>query len=73
MDHSLTEFMGRLGAAAYTSTLQKEDIHLQDLMSIITEADLEKLGLPLGPRRRILNEAQRLRSCAHPLSTTDFV
>src|ERR1700688_2032596 len=42
-----------LGLGQYEGTFRESEIEA-DVLSELTEADLEKLGLPLGPRKRIL-------------------
>ena len=46
-------FLASLELEAYAPTFERERISLADI-SLLTESDLERLGLPLGPRRRIL-------------------
>ena len=46
-------FLASLELEAYALTFERERISLADI-SLLTESDLERLGLPLGPRRRIL-------------------
>ena len=46
-------FLASLELEAYAATFERERISLADI-SLLTESDLERLGLPLGPRRRIL-------------------
>ena len=46
-------FLASLELAAYAPVFDRERITLADI-SLLTEPDLERLGLPLGPRRRIL-------------------
>ena len=46
-------FLASLELAAYAPVFERERITLADI-SLLTEPDLERLGLPLGPRRRIL-------------------
>ena len=42
-----------LGLGQYESVFRESEIEA-DVLPELTEADLEKLGLPLGPRKRIL-------------------
>jgi class 3 adenylate cyclase/predicted ATPase len=42
-----------LGLGQYEATFRDSEIEA-DVLSELTEADLEKLGLPLGPRKRLL-------------------
>ncbi len=47
------------GLAKYVDTLAEHEIEVGDL-SLLCEEDLERLGLPLGPRKRLLAAARRL-------------
>ena len=42
-----------LGLGQYEGRFRESEIEA-DVLPDLTEADLEKLGLPLGPRKRIL-------------------
>jgi hypothetical protein len=42
-----------LGLGQYEGAFRENEIE-SDVLSELTESDLEKLGLPLGPRKRIL-------------------
>jgi hypothetical protein len=46
-----------LGLGQYESRFRESEIDA-DVLPELTEADLEKLGLPLGPRKRILKAIQ---------------
>ena len=48
-----------LGLGQYASTFCESEIEA-DVLPELTEADLEKLGLPLGPRKRILKAIANL-------------
>jgi class 3 adenylate cyclase/tetratricopeptide (TPR) repeat protein len=48
-----------LGLGQYEGTFRDSEIEA-DVLSELTEADLEKLGLPLGPRKRILKAIANL-------------
>jgi class 3 adenylate cyclase len=48
-----------LGLGQYVSTFRESEIEA-DVLPELTEADLEKLGLPLGPRKRILKAIANL-------------
>jgi class 3 adenylate cyclase len=60
-----------LGLGQYASTFRENEIEA-DVLPELTEADLEKLGLPLGPRKRILKaianlgEAQKASGAENP-------
>lgn len=49
-----------LGLGQYESVFRESEIE-PDVLSELTEADLEKLGLPLGPRKRILKAIANLQ------------
>jgi class 3 adenylate cyclase len=48
-----------LGLGQYEGTFRDSEIEA-DILAELTEADLEKLGLPLGPRKRILKAIANL-------------
>jgi SAM domain (Sterile alpha motif)/Adenylate and Guanylate cyclase catalytic domain len=48
-----------LGLGQYEDTFRASEIE-SDILQELTETDLEKLGLPLGPRKRILKAIQNL-------------
>src|SRR3984957_14257816 len=48
-----------LGLGQYESAFRDSEIEA-DVLSELTETDLEKLGLPLGPRKRILRAISNL-------------
>ena len=48
-----------LGLGQYESTFRDSEVEA-DVLSELTETDLEKLGLPLGPRKRILRAIANL-------------
>ncbi|MEX0367398.1 MAG: AAA family ATPase [Ruegeria sp.] len=60
----IAAFLDGLGLARYTPLFEAAEVELSDLPEL-SEADLQDMGLPLGPRRRIL-KAQRERA-APPL------
>jgi hypothetical protein len=47
------------GLGQYERTFRDSEIEA-DILPELTEADLEKIGLPLGPRKRILKAIQNL-------------
>jgi class 3 adenylate cyclase/predicted ATPase len=59
----IADWLKGLGLERYTGAFRDAEIEA-DVLSDLTEADLESLGLPLGPRRRILKAAAAL--AAHP-------
>jgi SAM domain (Sterile alpha motif) len=48
-----------LGLGQYEGRFRENEIEA-DILPELTEADLEKLGLPLGPRKRILKAIANL-------------
>jgi class 3 adenylate cyclase len=48
-----------LGLGQYERTFRDSEIEA-DILPELTEADLERIGLPLGPRKRILKAIQNL-------------
>src|SRR5712672_612213 len=48
-----------LGLGQYEGTFRASEIE-SDILQELTETDLEKLGLPLGPRKRILKAIENL-------------
>jgi class 3 adenylate cyclase len=53
------EWLARLGLAKYAGIFAAAEIDL-DVLRDLTEADLEKLGIPLGPRKKLLKAASAL-------------
>jgi class 3 adenylate cyclase len=58
-------WLGKLGLERYADAFTAEEVGL-DQLNALTEADLKSLGLPLGPRRTILEAARELDADAHP-------
>jgi class 3 adenylate cyclase/predicted ATPase len=56
-----------LGLEQYAPAFRESEIDV-DVLPELTEADLEKLGLPLGPRRRILKAIADLADAAKALT-----
>jgi class 3 adenylate cyclase/tetratricopeptide (TPR) repeat protein len=52
-------FLERHGLAAYAALFEQQRIDL-DIVADLTDADLERLGLPLGDRRRLLRAVATL-------------
>lgn len=57
----LTLFLAGLGLAAYAPALEAQDVDLEAL-TLLTEDDLKGLGLPLGPRRKLLLATRQRRA-----------
>jgi len=62
-EEALTLFLAGLGLAAYASAFKAQDVDLEALR-LLTEDDLKGLGLPLGPRRKILLATRERRAAA---------
>jgi class 3 adenylate cyclase/tetratricopeptide (TPR) repeat protein len=54
---AVRQWLDGLGLGEYSETFEAEKIELTDLRDL-AEADLEKLGLPMGPRKRLLRAIQ---------------
>ncbi len=66
-DDQLRGFLDGLGLADYFDAFAAERIELADLL-LLSEADLAELGLPLGPRRRIMRAVGDHAAAAGPES-----
>jgi hypothetical protein len=53
MVDDLAQWLERLGLGKYAEILAEHEVSVRDLPHL-TEDDLKDLGLPLGPRRRLL-------------------
>ena len=65
MVDDIERWLDELGLAKYASVFLGEEIELLDLQEL-TDSDLEEMGLPLGPRRRVLRAVAELA-----MTTTD--
>src|SRR6516162_3009327 len=54
------EWLKGVGLGQYEATFRAHDIDV-DVLPDVTEADLEKIGLPLGARKRLLKAIANLR------------
>ena len=50
---SVAEFLRGIGLARYTATFAEEEIDM-DALTHLSDRDLQSLGLPLGPRKKIM-------------------
>jgi len=57
-------WLQELGLEKYASVFAEHEITLEALPDL-TEADIDRLGIPTGPRRRLLTAIQALGSAAH--------
>ncbi|KAM7017519.1 triacylglycerol hydrolase DDHD2 isoform 2-T3 [Tautogolabrus adspersus] len=55
---TLEQILTRLGLQQYLHTLQAENLDLESL-ALCQDSDLKDLGIPLGPRKKILNYVKR--------------
>ncbi|KAM7416580.1 hypothetical protein PAMA_018572 [Pampus argenteus] len=55
---TLDQVLTRLGLQQYLATLQAENLDLESL-ALCQDSDLKDLGIPLGPRKKILNYVRR--------------
>ncbi|KAM9360238.1 triacylglycerol hydrolase DDHD2 [Symphorus nematophorus] len=55
---TLEQTLIRLGLQQYLETLQAENLDLESL-ALCQDSDLKDLGIPLGPRKKILNYVKR--------------
>ncbi|GFW60375.1 SAM domain-containing protein [Trichonephila clavipes] len=53
----IRQFLKRLGYEKYAANFESEKIGIKEL-PYLTEERLQKMGIPMGPRIRILQEAQ---------------
>jgi hypothetical protein len=50
---ALRAWLKDLGLEKYAGVFERDEIDL-DVLAQLSEADLEKIGLPLGPRKKLL-------------------
>ena len=55
----LTEWLEGLGLGKYAPAFREQEIDF-DLLPLLTEQDLKELGLPIGPRRKLLEATEGL-------------
>ena len=55
----IAAWLEKLGLAKYAPIFSENEVELADL-SELSEDDLKEIGLPLGPRRRILKAVRAL-------------
>jgi hypothetical protein len=54
------DWLRSAGLAKYAARFEEEEITL-DVLPHLTESDLTALGLPIGPRRALLVQLERMR------------
>lgn len=64
----LPQWLKTLGLSEYLAVLEDNKVRFSDLV-LLTEEDIEKLPLPLGPRRRLQNAVRSLRAAQAPQTT----
>jgi hypothetical protein len=57
----MADLMRQIGCEAYLDTLMKEEMDLETLQ-LCTEADLQDMGIPLGPRKAIMAAVLQLQA-----------
>jgi class 3 adenylate cyclase/tetratricopeptide (TPR) repeat protein len=68
MTMDVGDWLRSLGLGKYEATFRDSEID-SDILDELTESDLEKLGLPLGPRKRLLKAIAGLGAAASAPST----
>ncbi|MBX9700862.1 MAG: AAA family ATPase [Acetobacteraceae bacterium] len=61
----IAEWLKAHGLSAHTAALEGAAVDL-DILPDLTEEDLQRLGLPLGDRKRLIRAAARLREASAP-------
>uniref|UniRef100_A0A3Q3JKS4 DDHD domain-containing protein n=1 Tax=Monopterus albus TaxID=43700 RepID=A0A3Q3JKS4_MONAL len=61
---TLEQALSKLGLQQYLDTLQAENLDLESL-ALCHDSDLKDLGIPLGPRKKILNYIRRKKLLEH--------
>ena len=56
---TITEWLGSLGMSEYARRFAEERIEI-DVLPELTDQDIERLGIPLGHRRRMLRAIREL-------------
>src|SRR6516162_5313799 len=62
------EWLKGVGLGQYEATFRAHDIDI-DVLPDVTEADLEKIDLPLGARKRLMKAIANLKPVESPPST----
>ncbi len=71
MTGDIKQWLERLGLAKYVDVFVENEARLSDLRHF-TEDDLKELGLPLGPRKRVLSAIQSIsRDAAREPDTSE--
>ena len=65
MVESLDEWLTANGFSEFEEVFAQNQVDLKTLF-VLTDADLKELGLPFGPRKRILNTIAELKAAGRP-------
>lgn len=65
----MLEWLTSVGLEKYAPRFEEHEI-TPDLLAHLTESDIDGLGLPIGPRRRLVVEIKRLAEAAASAATT---
>jgi hypothetical protein len=68
---TIAEWLASLGMSEYSERFAEECIEI-DVLSELTDRDLERLGISLGHRRRMLNPGARRRCPSYAPSRGGF-
>ena len=60
MTNSITQWLKQLGLGQFADVFAEQQID-REILSELTDEDLEKLGIPLGPRKKLLKAIAALR------------
>ena len=69
MVESLGEWLTANGLSEFEEIFAQNQVDLKTLF-VLTDADLKELGLPFGPRKRILNTIAELKAAERPRAET---
>src|SRR5436305_2035013 len=67
----IAEWLVGLGLRKYAAVFAEQEIDL-DLVRLLTEADVRELGLPIGPRRKLLQAIAVLRGEEVPAAAPEL-
>src|SRR3546814_1663202 len=66
----IDSWLTALGLEQYIEVFRKEEVDLQGL-TLLSELDLKDMGLPLGPRKRLLSAIASLHTADHDSSPAE--
>src|SRR3546814_2551221 len=66
----IDSWLTALGLEQYIEVFRKEEVDLQGL-TLLSELDLKDMGLPLGPRKRLLSAIASLHPADHDSSPAE--